>query len=135
MIWILVAIVVAGFLASFTDWFFMGVLFKDRYERYPEVWWPQIREKGETRPIIYSTALGFVTAAAVIALCAAANVQTIMGGLGIAALAALAGPFVTTITNGFWIKFDPMVTLAHTAGYVVRFLIAGIAAGIVLPLS
>ena len=49
-----------------------------------------------------------------------------------AGLAAAAGPLVTTITNGMWIKIDPAVTAAHTIGYVMRFLIAGLAAGIAL---
>jgi hypothetical protein len=35
-------------------------------------------------------------------------------------------------TNGFWIKFDPWLTVAHSLGYLVRFLIAGVAAWVAL---
>jgi hypothetical protein len=47
-------------------------------------------------------------------------------------LAAAAGPLVIAPTSGLWVRIDPMVTAAHTAGYIVRFLIAGLAAGFVL---
>jgi len=42
--WMLVAATfVAGTLASFTDWLFMGVLFHGRYMRFPEVWRDGVR--------------------------------------------------------------------------------------------
>jgi hypothetical protein len=44
------AIVVAGFVATFTDWLFMGVLFHDRYMRYPEVWREEVRAAMTARP-------------------------------------------------------------------------------------
>jgi hypothetical protein len=79
-----------------------------------------------------STALGFITAAAVVLLCEYAGVTSIVGALIVAGLAAAAGPLVTTITSGLWIRIDPAVTFAHAVGYIVRFLIAGFAAGIAL---
>jgi hypothetical protein len=133
MTWkIIAAIVASGVISSFTDWFFMGVLFHDRYQKYPETWWPRSGQAAERGAIMSSTALGFVTAAAVALLCEYAGVASITGGLIVGALAAAAGPLVITITNGMWVKIDPAVTFAHTVGYIVRFLIAGIAAGIAL---
>jgi hypothetical protein len=35
---IILAIIVAGPVATFTYWLFMGVLFDDRCMRYPEEW-------------------------------------------------------------------------------------------------
>ena len=129
------AVLIAGTLATFTDWLFMGVLFHDRYNTYPEVWWPQFREQGDKRAIIISCVLAYVTSAAVIGLCDFAGVTTIAGGLIVTTLAWLAGPFIVTTTNGFWVKIDPRITLAHCLGYLARFLIAGIAAGIVLGMT
>jgi hypothetical protein len=133
MAWkLIVAIIASGIISSFTDWLFMGVLFQDRYQKYPEAWWPRPAKADEIAPILWSTALGFITAAAVVLLCVYAGVTSIGGGLTVAALAAAAGPLVTTITNGFWVKIDPVVTSSHTVGYIVRFLIAGVAAGVAL---
>jgi len=133
MNWMLVAaIVVAGTLATFTDWLFMGVLFHARYNTYPEVWWPSFREKGDQRAIIYSSGLGYLTSAAIVVLCAAVKASTMADALTVALLAWLAGPLVVVITNGLWIKIDVAVTFAHALGYLARFLLAGAAAGFVL---
>jgi hypothetical protein len=133
MHWTIVfAILVAGTIASFTDWLFMGVLFADRYKKYPETWWPRATKAEETTPILWSTALGYITTAAVILLCVIAGVHDYKGALIVAALAAAAGPLVISPTTGLWVRIDPAVTAAHTAGYIVRFLIAGVAAGVVL---
>ncbi len=85
-------------------------------------------------PILYSTALGYITAAAVIALCAMAGVDGIVSGLKVASVAWLARSLVQVATNQLWVRIDPYVSLAHGLGYLVRFLIAGIAAGIALPM-
>ena len=134
MSWIvLVPVFAAGTLSSVTDWVFMGVLFADRYQTYPDTWWPRDK-KTETMPILYSTALGYITAAAVMALCAMAGVDGIMSGIKVAAIAWLAGSLVQVATTQIWVRIDPAVSLAHGLGYLVRFLIAGIAAGIALPM-
>ncbi len=133
MSWIVIAAVfAAGTIATFTDWYFMGVLFHDRYQLYPETWWP--RQQGETMPILYSSALGYVTAAAVIALCAMAGVDSVWSGIKVGFLAWLAGSFVQVATTHIWVRIDLRVSIAHALGYLARFLIAGVAAGIALPL-
>ena len=66
MNWIAVAAILgAGTLAAFTDWLFMGVLFHAEYNRYPEVWWPGLREGKEMAAIIWSSAIGYVMTAAI----------------------------------------------------------------------
>src|ERR1700689_3055186 len=91
MDWKLIAAVLgSGIAASFSDWFFMGVLFHDRYNTYPETWWP--RRKADTRAILYSTALGFITSAAVIGLCVMLGASDLKSALTVALLAWAAGP-------------------------------------------
>ena len=137
MNWILIAaILVAGTLGTMTDWLFMGVLFHDRYLKYPEVWWPGIRDKaGDKRAIILSCIVSYLTAAGVVVLCAYTNANTITGGLIIAALVWLAGSLVVTINNGFWIKTDPMITVMHALGHLARTAIAGVAGAVALQLA
>lgn len=129
MNWMLLAAAFgAGTLATFTDWLFMGVLFHDRYMKYPEVWWPGVRDKqGDTRAIILSSAVAFITSAAVVVLCAVTGVHDLKTALLVSLLAWAAGPLVVMITNGIWIKFDPALTFSHSLGYLVRFLLAGAA--------
>jgi hypothetical protein len=130
---VIIAVLLAGTISMFTDWLFMGVLFHDRYGRFPEVWWPGLRnKKADTRAIMISSALGYLTALGVVALCIHGHATTLPQALLLAFLAWLAGPLAMQVTNGFWIKTDPLITVAHSAGWLVRFLIAGLAAGIFL---
>lgn len=129
---VIVVILVAGFAATFTDWLFMGVLFHDRYMRHPEVWREGIVGGKDRTAVIYSAALDFVAAAGIVALCVLADIHTLWPALGVAFFAWLAGPLVITVTNAFFMKIDWAVIGAHCAGYLVRFLLAGIAVAIFL---
>jgi Protein of unknown function (DUF1761) len=129
---VILAILAAGLAATFTDWLFMGVLFHDRYMRYPEVWRDGIVGGQDRTAVIYSCALDFVAAAGIVALCVLADIHTLWPAIGVAVFAWVAGPLVITITNGFFMKIDWAVIGAHCAAYLVRFLIAGIAVAIFL---
>ncbi len=132
---IIAAIAVAGTLAQFTDWLFMGVLWHDAYNKYPEVWWPGLRETQSRRGIIVASILGYVMSAGVVLLCVMANVHSIARGLEVAVLAWLAGPLVQIVVNGFFIKLDPKITIAHTMGYLTRLVLAGASAGFLLGVA
>ncbi|MGH6888459.1 MAG: hypothetical protein ACREHF_04580 [Rhizomicrobium sp.] len=127
-----IAVVAAGTAGTFSDWLFMGVLFHERYNRYPEVWWPGLRQKGDTRAILISSALAYLSALAVVALCIHGQAHGLPRALFLAFVAWVAGPLVMQITNGFWIKTDPLITLSHSIGWLARFLLAGLAAGLLL---
>jgi len=129
------AVIAAGVLGSFSDWLFMGILFHSAYNTHPEIWKPGTREGKETGAIAWASAIGLVMGAAVIALCAIAGVDGVLGGLGVALLVWIAGPLPILVINGFFIKIDPKITFAHCLGYLVRLSIAGIAAGVALPLT
>ena len=130
---IIAAIIAAGTISSFTDWLFMGVLFHERYNRFPEVWWPGLRGKqADTRAIVIACVLGYLTAAGIVLLCVMLHAATFEATAMVAVLAWIAGPLVMQVTDGFWIKFDPLLTVSHALGYLVRFLIAGAAAATAL---
>ncbi len=131
MIMLLVAILVAGALGSLTDWLFMGVLFHDAYNRYPEVWREGVREGKSRRAILWSTALGFLMTAAVVVLCTLAGVARVRSGLVVGALCWVT-PACVIVINNMFVKMDPKITFAHCVGYGVRLLIAGAAAGLAL---
>ena len=134
MHWMLVAAAFgAGTVGMFTDWLFMGVLFHDAYNTFPEVWRPGIREGKERNAIIWSSIIGYVMSGGVVALCVVAGMHGIVACLAIAALAWLTGPFVVILVNGFFIKIDGKITFAHCLGWLARMALAGAAAGLVLP--
>ena len=135
MLLVIGATVVAGVLGSFTDWLFMGVLFHDSYNRHPEIWRPGIAAGRERTAILLSTAIGFLMTFAIVGLCVVAGVSGIAQGCGVALLAWVAGPLAIMVINGLFIKMDARVVVAHSIGYLLRFVLAGAAAGLVLPLQ
>jgi hypothetical protein len=132
MLMLVVAVAVAGTASTFTDWLFMGVLFHDAYNRYPEVWREGVRGGKSRGAIVWASVLGYVMTAGVVALCCAAHVRGVGGGLLVGALAWLAGPPVVIVVNNLFVKIDPRITIAHCAGYAARLLLAGAAGGFVL---
>lgn len=131
--WTMVAaVLIAGTLATFTDWLFMGVLFHSRYNLHPEIWREGIREGKERGAILLSSAFCYVTAAITIGLCELAGAHDIKSTLIVGALAWAAGPLGVVVANGLFVKFDPLVSTMHALGYLARFAIAAVAASIVL---
>ena len=132
MLMLIAAIAVAGTVGSLTDWLFMGVLFHDAYNRYPEVWREGVREGKSRGAIIWASILGYLMTAAVVVLCVLAHVTSITAGLTVGFLAWVAGPPVVIVVNNMFVKIDPKITLAHCLGYGTRLLLAGAAGGFVL---
>jgi membrane protein YqaA with SNARE-associated domain len=127
--------VLAGVLGSVTDWLFMGVLFHDAYNRHPEVWRPAIAAGRDKTAVLLSVAIGFVMSFAIVGLCALADVAGVVQGTFVALLAWIAGPLAITVINGLFIKLDPRIIVAHSIGYLLRFVLAGAAAGLALSLQ
>jgi len=126
--------VLAGVLGSVTDWLFMGVLFHDAYNRHPEIWRPAIGAGRDKTAVLLSVAIGFLMSFAIVGLCAFANVAGVVQGTLVALLAWIAGPLAVMAINGLFIKLDPRIIVAHSIGYLLRFVLAGAAAGLALSL-
>ena len=132
--WMLIAATLAaGTLMTFTDWLFFGVLFHKRYLIHPEVWRYIGHGPQERSSILWSSVMDYFVAAAFIALCDLFHITDLAPALLVAVLAWIAGPLVVTVTNSLFVKIDPMVTAAHAIGYLARFVIAAVAAAVVLP--
>lgn len=130
---ILTAILTAAVPALLTDWLFMGLLFHEAYNTYPEIWWPGVRD-GETRgALIWSTILGVLMSAAVVLVCSLAGRPSLWRDAVIALVMFVAGPFALLLINFQFVKTDLWQLVSHLLGYLVRFLIAGAAAGLILP--
>ena len=134
MLIVIGATIAAGVLGSLTDWLFMGVLFHDAYNRHPEIWRPAIAAGQDKSAILLSAAIGFGMSGAIVVLCGFAQVDSVGKGLLVAVLAWIAGPLALMTINGLFIKLDVRIIGAHSLGYLARFALAGIAAGLTLPL-
>jgi hypothetical protein len=127
----LLAILGAGIVSSFTDWFFGGILFHDKYLAYPEVWRPSVG-KSETPAVAWSIVLGFLTSAAFMSVCIVFSVHGYGAALQLAGLCWLMVPVPLLITNALFIKLHPLVAVSHSLGWLAKLVVAALAAGFLL---
>ena len=113
------ATLLGGVLGSLADWLFAGVLFHDRYHRYPEVW----RAGNERSRIVAAQLLAFVTSAAFVALAWKLHQTDMRGALKLAAMIWLIGPLPLLVSNAFFIRIDNLNTASHAAGWLAKLLL------------
>jgi hypothetical protein len=130
MDWRFWAAIVAGLvLASLADWLFAGVLFHERYRRYPEVW----RVNGPNpRGIAAAQALTVPTVVGLIVLMIWSGHTAIPAGLVTAVLVWAIAAAPAIIVNGLMIKIDPMVVLCHTVGWLAKLALIAVAVSLIL---
>jgi hypothetical protein len=128
---LLLAVLSAGTVSSFTDWFFGGILFHSQYNAHPEIWRPSVA-KSETSAVTWSIALGFLTSAAFVFACVVFYVHGYADSLKLAALCWLMIPIPLLITNALFIKLHPLVVVSHSLGWLAKLGVAAIAAALLL---
>jgi hypothetical protein len=124
------ATLLGGLLGSLADWLFAGILFHDRYLRYPEVW----REGAgsQRHRIVIAQGLALLTAAAFTALAWKLHQVDPSGALKLAVMIWAIGPLPLLLANSLFIKLDPLVTASHAAGWLAKLLLCGAAVAVLL---
>jgi hypothetical protein len=113
------ATLLGGVLGSLADWLFAGVLFHNRYQRFPEI----CRPGNEKMRIVGAQVLAFVTAAAFVGLAWKLHQTDMRGALKLAAMVWLIGPLPLLVGNALFIKIDHLVTAGHAAGWLAKLLL------------
>lgn len=123
---IALAILGSGLATSFTDWFFMGVLFHKQYLAFPEVW---RKKPGEPDAVLifWSQVVGLVSCAVYVLVCSGLGIHTWRATLKLGVAAWAMGPLPILVQNLMWTKVHPQITAAHLAGWLVRFLVCAVA--------
>ncbi|MBI2681992.1 MAG: hypothetical protein HYX26_02020 [Acidobacteriales bacterium] len=126
------AALAGGFVSTFTDWFFFGVLFHDKNKVHPEVWRPEIQEGKERKAIILSSLLCFVTSAAFVFSAQRLYVTDMNHALklAVAVWTIIALPMV--VTNYLFIKLHPALLVSHSLGWLARLLVCAVATGLIV---
>ena len=120
----LLAVIASGVAASFTDWFFMGVLFHRHNLATPEIWRTKPGQS-ENKLILASTLIGVLSCAAFIYLCNFAGALSLKGALCTAVIVWIAAPAPVILTNVIWTKMHPLVGVSHALGWLARFVVTG----------
>jgi hypothetical protein len=117
------ALVTAGAATSLTDWFFFGFLFHGKYRETPETW----RSGSEGRKIAWSMVIVVLAAAFFFHWCLHFDVHGYHHTLSVAFLAWFAAALPITVTNALFIKYNSLVVVSHSLGWLARLVIAALA--------
>ncbi len=121
----LLAVVLSGIAASFTDWLFMGMLFHKKYLATPEIWRVKAGQS-DTRSIVLSSLLGVLSCAAFLSLCVwAGALSSYRATLYVAMLVWIAAAVPVILSNIVWIKMHPLLGVSHSLGWLARFVVSG----------
>ena len=131
-LWFFGAVAVAVVIGSFSDWYFMGILFHDKYLAHPEIWRNPQGGKGENLAVAWATLLSILTCALFIHIAAAAGQLDWWPAMRLAFGIWLLAPVPLIVTNGLFIKIHPLNTLAALLGWLVKLLICAVCAHLFL---
>ena len=76
--------------------------------------------------------LCLLTSVAFVTLASMLGQIDLTGALKLAAMVWLIAPLPLLVTNGLFIKIDPLVTASHAAGWLVKLLLIAVTTAILL---
>jgi hypothetical protein len=125
---ILYAFLASAVIASFTDWYFFGVLFHDRYGKTPAIWRRYREKKDEVQSIMLAQAIMSISQLAFVMACAYLGLLTSHSCLLAALILWIMIPVPLLATNAIFIPMDRLIVVSHSIGWLVRLLITGLCA-------
>src|SRR5262245_38479504 len=123
---ILFAFLASAVAASFTDWYFFGVLFHDRYKSTLGVWKEYRNKKDEMTSIAISQVIMSISSLVFILVCAQLELLSVLSALLFAVAAWLMIPVPLLATNAVFIPMDRMIVLSHSLGWLARLAITAL---------
>ena len=121
------AVVVSGVAITFTDWFFFGVLFHEKYNAYPEVW--RVSQAGNKAIWI---GIGFFTCAIFIYACTSLKLYNYGAVLKLALWMWLALALPIIVTDALFMKLHPLVAVSHSLGWFTRLAVAALSVTLIM---
>jgi len=119
----LLAVIAATVVISMSDWLFFGMLFHGRYAKTPELW----RQIPEGKKIALSMLFAAIGSAAFIAYAHHLQITTLAAISALTVHTWLAASLPQTVTNTLYLKYDPVLVVSHSAGWLARLVIAAAA--------
>jgi hypothetical protein len=119
---VLLAFVGSAVRSTFTDWYFFGVLFHQRYGNTPGVWRKYKDKKDETTSIAVSEGIMSVTSLVFIPACAHLGLVRLIPALLAAGALWIMIPVPLLVTNAIFIPMDRWMVVSHSLGWLARLI-------------
>jgi len=129
---ILEATLLGVVIGSFTDWFFAGVLFHSKYQSAPEIWRATANPGAENSRIAWSIAISILTFGGFAVLYTVLELHSWPGAIGLAVLIWVICALPLLVTNGLFIRLHPLTTFAHSAGWLVKLVVASASSALLI---
>ena len=123
---ILYAFVASAIVASFTDWYFFGVLFHERYNRTPGAWRKYRDKKDEIATISISQLIMSVSSLVFIVACGHLALTPLASSLLAAGTIWVMIPLPLLAVNAAFMNIDRMIVLSHALGWLARLVITAL---------
>ena len=117
---------VASVLATFTDWYFFGILFHDRYYTNAGVWRKYADKKDEIRSITLGTILGSVASFVFVIFASYLGLTAFPSALAVAAVLWLMIPLPLLLTNSLFMRIDRALVVSHALGWLARLVVSAL---------
>ena len=123
---VLLAFLASAVASSFTDWFFFGVLFHDRYGRTPGIWKKYKDKKDEMTSIALSQAIFSASSLVFVLCCAHLGLIRLASTLPAAAALWIMIPVPILAANAVFIPMDRLIVVSHSLGWLARLVITAL---------
>jgi len=126
------AAILASVLSSFTDWYFFGIMFHDRYHSTPGVWRQYKDKKDEIKSVTIGTLYGSVTSIVFVISCAYWDIYGYLPALITAGILWIMIPMPLLLSNAQFMKIDRRLVISHGLGWLARLVVSALSVGLCL---
>jgi hypothetical protein len=116
----------ASVLASFTDWYFFGIMFHDRYYTNAGVWRKYADKKDEIRSITIGTIFGAATSFVFIIFVSYLGRTALPSVLAAAGVLWVMIPLPLLLTNSIFMRIDRALVVSHALGWLARLVVSAL---------
>jgi hypothetical protein len=118
--------ILASVLTSFTDWYFFGILFHDRYSTNAGVWRQYKDKNHEMRSIAIGILLGTLTNFIFIISCSYLRLVGLPAALAAAGVLWVMIPIPLLLTNSIFMRIDRALVVSHSLGWLARLIVSAL---------
>jgi hypothetical protein len=129
---ILEATLLGMLIGTFTDWYFGGVLFHSKYQTEPQIWRAYVNPAAENQRVAWAVATSILTFGGFALLYTTLGLHAWSSAIGLGVLIWIISALPLLLTQALFIRLHPATTFAHSAGWLVKLLVAAASSALLI---